>query len=714
MPIVSMIPNAEMSFQVLVPAVYHVVGSGSSVAALSDGASGSYIEIATNGSADDRLFSFGSAPTISASQRISAIRLRMNVLKYQLSRQSTNADALLTMWTYTALGDPGTNNTGFAADGGGHYYPTVGTVVGPLIQGVYDPNGFGQGATAGTLPRLVANWQEMDTTLNVPGIYYSPWWSADVTGRFWDAAAIGALRLLITNRAPDGNFYFGNIDFQLADAAIDIDVRNQPTVQVFQSVGSTLGASVQWQSTMNDSDVQTAWEMAIFTQAQTTAAGFNASSTPAVFRTSGQGAAQGSFVPVVLTTGATYVAYVRVAKTLGTTYPLDGKPAPAQISGSPWTQLFWSNWASNSLFVTPVDTNVFTPSLPLEGVLGCHDWRILVQTRGGGKIIAEIPWAQAQWGRRLQDVSDGSATFPRGARFMPDIKPWVHELAFWRDGPSGEDVLEWVGPVTGLSADRDNVTVRARDWWTLFEHRRVHTKIELYATELATVYAWVALDALGFDNSANLGIVIHATGVLGDKLILAEQYRRTADVLRELGRAGVEWTMLGRQILAGGVEFGIPALRTLLDAHCVTVQGDTTGEAASTDVTVVGRATNNQQVVANQATPNDPRGLLETVISTSDVQDPVSALVYAASALTLAAGLAPRTFQATLDDQAQNGFQRLIPGARVPVDWPTLGIRETLRLRQVDVSIQRSPDGQTSEGVTVNLSSLGSTLSSGF
>lgn len=713
MPVIDLKPASQITIleDASLASFWTVHGAASATAALSDGSSGSYLENAAFSPMDDRLFSLGTV-TLAANQRVTAIRLRVNMLKYTLGGGTPDASqpGLWTLYVYGSdIPSPSApaNLTGAQTGTNAHHWFPSGsgaTYLGPRLQAMTGPDTYpntGQSFYGG-YPQYP--WQYTYTQLNTPGIYYSGWHALTDNGGIWTQAVLNNMGVLITERATNGVFYGGWNDTQWADIAVEVDVRTQPSVVVANGVGNPLGATVTWASTMNDGDVQSAWEMAFYTQAATTVPGFDPSTTNPLYRVKGTGAVSTAAAAIPLVAGATYVAYVRVAKKMGV-------DTNGIFLANSRTYDWFSQWASNTVFISPVDTSTYIPQLPNEGVLGCHTWTVTGGSRGGTAIKADIPWNQIKWGRKLQEVSTAEVTFPRSActtvPFLTTLKPWEHELAFWRDSESGPQ-LEWVGPIVGRRVTRDSITLRARDWWTIFEHRRVHGNYNLTGVELSTLYAAVALDALGADNTPKVAIVIHATGVTGDKQVQSSQYRRAADVLRELGRAGVDWTMVNRSILAGGVELGIPSCRLLLDDHVLEISGDENGESAATDVTVVGgKTTAGTQAVQAAALSGDPRGVLETIIQANDVQDDVSAQAYALSSLALLSGGVPRTYTLGLDPSTQSGFGRIIPGARWPVDLPSMGLLETLRLYSLDVNVDRSQDGTITEKVQVQLTSLG-------
>jgi hypothetical protein len=689
--VIELRPDTQLVWQPFFGSTFWTVtGIGTPVAAFADESPGTYVQVHEAGIVDDAAFGFSTA-TLATNQRVNGIRIRADML------QSARADSVVNNFILNfALYGPTSGTVSFVGESpnNGQYHPSSNASRAAYLGITPSPSGVDQ----------------INITAANPGIAYSQWWASLDSGQLFTQAVLDGLAMRLGVQLPNGTYPFnGNGLFQIARLSVEVDVRTQPTVVVHNAVGTSLGGTVTWTSTLNDGDVQSAWEMAVFDQATASTPGFDPGTTTAKARLLGTGGAQQAqafetFQGGPFTVGATYVTYVRVAKLMG--LDTNGVFAPGSRSYN-----WFSGWATGTMFITPVDTATYTPQIPTEGVLGCHTWTVTGGSRGGTAIKAELPWNRFQWGRKLQEVSTASVTFPRSAcldvPFLADLRPWEHELAFWRDSEAGPQ-LEWVGPITGRAVGRDEITLRARDWFALLERRRMHADFDQQSVELATAFSAVFVDALGPDNSANIGIIIHTSGITGDRQYFSTQYRRAADILRELGRAGVDWTMIGRTLLAGGVELGIAPGRLLLDDHVLDIDGDENGESAATDVIVVGtKGSSGTQAVGGIAIANDPRGVLETVIQANDIQDNASALSYAASSLALLGGGVPRSYQVTLAPDTQSGYGRLIPGARWPVDLPSMGLFETLRLRQVDVSVTKSDDGQVQETVKVELTSLG-------
>jgi len=656
---VDLIPNVEVAF----PGYWSVVGGATSIGVLTDGKSASYIQFNAGGQPLSGPVYELTSVTLGAFQAVAGLRVRAWVLGL----------------TYTpAFGAPAE----FRID----------AVAGPNFTArlIFEDTVCNSSAAAATP-------NDCYTQADVPGILRSRWWSHSGTGLQWAQADLDGLRLQIQNLLGGGTALF-----QVAEMAVEVDVRNAPTVTVNPGLVSSVVPLLTWVSSDADGDAQGLWEVAVFTAAQAAVGGFDPATSPATYRFSGTGPTQSAVLGVNLTVGQTYATYVRVGKVIG----LDDN---GYRFAPPHLFELWGPWASSSLTVIDTDPIAYRPSVS-EAVLDCHDWRVLIAPRGGSSILVELPWREISWSRRLQEVSEAQITFPWAdcgpavLQQVADVRRWVHELQIWRDSIGG-DMVEWVGPYAGRSRpNRDDVTFRARDWWSLLERRRLHSTLTAVGVDLATVYAAVANDALAVDNSAGVELAIRATTIIGDRSFSEGEKLRAADLLRELGRNGVDWTMVGRTLLAGGIELPVDALTLLIDEHVLQGNGDETGENDTNDVTIVGKLVDDVQTYG-YASVIDERGVLETVVAASDIEDTLAATAFANATLALAQTGAD-TWKFQLDPRTQVGLASLVPGARWPVNLPSLGLITTLRLAQVDVTITKD-DGGVSETIECTLQSLG-------
>jgi hypothetical protein len=155
----------------------------------------------------------------------------------------------------------------------------------------------------------------------------------------------------------------------------------------------------------------------------------------------------------------------------------------------------------------------------------------------------------------------------RCCEIVNGLDPVRHELEIWR---SGEAV--WTGPILNVNDQHDEGTVeiRALDLsayfqWRIFLHTMKPRGIDL--ADIFAGYVNYALDkvlppwglfqegdpALVGDNPG-IEMIVLPTGVTGDRTVYHHDLKVVGSELEELARTGIDWTMLNRTLLCGGLE----------------------------------------------------------------------------------------------------------------------------------------------------------------
>lgn len=184
-------------------------------------------------------------------------------------------------------------------------------------------------------------------------------------------------------------------------------------------------------------------------------------------------------------------------------------------------------------------------------------------TRGGGSILAMLPFSSLTYGRRLGDMSDCSLLVPTGdctdalGVALEAVNPWEHELIVWR----GTDEV-WVGPVQGVAWTANGVEIRARDVFQWLEHRIMGRNGSASANQdLAASFVGFGADGIGSDlpgpvnNDVEMDFRYVDCGTTAAIFVNAADMRYAADEMRGLAGTDVDWTVLGRTVWAGGEEF---------------------------------------------------------------------------------------------------------------------------------------------------------------
>lgn len=328
-----------------------------------------------------------------------------------------------------------------------------------------------------------------------------------------------------------------------------------------------------------------------------------------------------------------------------------------------------------------------------------------VYTRGGLELVTQLPWSTISFERRLEDVGEATVEVPvsseRLREVLCDIRPWEHEVCLLRDGEA-----QWIGPVqSGTERRRESVTLQAADLFVWFEHRLLLRDLAFEQMAMRDIFTQIVAEALAFDASPGINVIPQAAGQPGTRIIEGSEATVAADVLRELGRTGVDWALIGRDLYVSGTELSLGPLARLVDPVVADVA--TTSLETATQVVVLG-----EERIEGFAGGIDPAlGLLQVAISEDAIGDAPSARVGAQSRLDLLKDQVPRVTLRLLPT-APVDFRDLVPGVRVP-----LAIRERALCDLCDEwrleSVTLEVDAER-EVVTLALQPVGTRLLEGF
>jgi hypothetical protein len=174
------------------------------------------------------------------------------------------------------------------------------------------------------------------------------------------------------------------------------------------------------------------------------------------------------------------------------------------------------------------------------------------------------------WERVLDDFSEARINFRpgqgddccgkleprlnrRGEIVQSGIWPWAHELVIYRDGE-----LVWQGPIFSIDRtimpDRtiDHVQITARDFIAWLDRRVIHEDLWLndHTYELTYIAQRVVEDAFAPDDPGVLQYltVLPSPNKMGTRTV-RQWEARSGDELRDIARAGLDFTCVGRAIL---------------------------------------------------------------------------------------------------------------------------------------------------------------------
>lgn len=345
--------------------------------------------------------------------------------------------------------------------------------------------------------------------------------------------------------------------------------------------------------------------------------------------------------------------------------------------------------------------------------LGCGRYTAAITTRGGDTMVfADLPVSTGSYSRVLDDTSDASVTLVGMGRsekcfdIMRTVRSGAHELALSRDG-----VVVWQGPVTKRTASGTSGGFAARDlsaWW---DRRKLPTDRTFAAIDVATIFQQLVTDAMSQDTSPKLTVTTTPTGITATRKYLAGQELLAGPEIRELAKVGVDWTAIGRTILAGGLVVPADPIVLLNDSHLSaipTVEED--GLAWANDVTTIGAGGGESAFpiigIATDTASSLLYGLSQDVQSNDSIRDSTSAIAASATRVALMSTPPVTLSDIVLREEAPVLLEQLIPGSVVGCSFSASGIQVAglFRLKAVKVNFAAK-----AENVTLTLQPIGTT-----
>jgi hypothetical protein len=345
---------------------------------------------------------------------------------------------------------------------------------------------------------------------------------------------------------------------------------------------------------------------------------------------------------------------------------------------------------------------------------GYGEWTAQVTDRGGDPVRFDFPWSSLSMTRVLNGNGDGKANIlswgpgaPSRGQVLAGSEPWRHELALYRDGE-----LAFVGPVQKVGS-REHGDLYAQDLFAWMEVRFIEEDFHGDG-DVAGIFRAVFDAAYDKDDSPNIQISTRSTGVDAVRDYKAVEFQWAADAMRELARTGLDFTMDGRRLLAGGAEVFLSDDPLILHDEGVVYPAEVTreGDGFATDVAVFGNTTEVGGVpITGRATRSSSvYGVVQRSFTELKIRDTPSATANAIGRLE-AVQPAPLRVRATLTPEAAFGFGDLVPGRRFEVylrESSDIPVSQTMRLQHVDASITANEEA-VEETVVVQLIPLGVT-----
>lgn len=155
-----------------------------------------------------------------------------------------------------------------------------------------------------------------------------------------------------------------------------------------------------------------------------------------------------------------------------------------------------------------------------------------------------------QWSRDLRSTSRCEITVPSTLDYnrIPDLVPWQHWLSVWDN--TGQD-LYWTGPIQKIEANRESMSISARDISALFTRTRCPITKRWDTSDPADL-AGELLDAMIEHHGLNVAPIVRHDP-LGDKFdysVIADE-RMLDAVMDELVGFGLYWTVVAGTPILG-------------------------------------------------------------------------------------------------------------------------------------------------------------------
>lgn len=346
---------------------------------------------------------------------------------------------------------------------------------------------------------------------------------------------------------------------------------------------------------------------------------------------------------------------------------------------------------------------------------GSGSWICQLVGRGGSPVRAEIPFASLT--RKKVPNNYGSCSINLDVtgdhrsiccEAFNSTEPWRDEVILYRDG-----VLDYAGPIVSQTINAEGGSITSNDLFYWMDQRFLDE--DFFANgDLADVFRKIFETAYAKDESPNIEISTRQCGVRGFRRFEGEKLTRAADALREIARTALDFTVIGRRILAGGVEVFMDSTPLLIhDDGVISAEVTRDGANFASDVAVFGGNVIREPIggqrpvehITGRATAGAERyGLVQKSFTELYIEDGISADANAAARLA-SVQPAPIMARVGIGPNAAFSYEDLIPGRRADVRLAEVAgcieIMDEMRITDIDVSV-----GQTEE-VFANLVPIG-------
>lgn len=352
-------------------------------------------------------------------------------------------------------------------------------------------------------------------------------------------------------------------------------------------------------------------------------------------------------------------------------------------------------------------------------MLGIGTWTAYLQRRGGSPVVLPIATSRISCNKPLDNTGQANLSIPIAAasgsgccEIFNEAEPWRDEVIIYRNS----DVVH-VGPLVTIQAGDGGGSAFSQDLFFWLSRRFLEEDFFFFG-DVSDIFERIIEVAMAPDNSPNLTVVTHETGEEAVRQFKGTDFIPAMNVISELSRTALDYTMIGRTVYAGGAEVftspSSPATPLILhDGGVLKATLTRDGAALATDVSVYGGAMQDGPhvtVTHGRATEAiEVFGLVQQTFTELTILDTPSA---DANALTRLRSMlpTPTRLTATLSPFAGFEYSDLIPGRRVDVRLANAAgcgsIDQVMRLVNVSCDVGFDASGFT-EDIKVDLIPLG-------
>jgi hypothetical protein len=306
-------------------------------------------------------------------------------------------------------------------------------------------------------------------------------------------------------------------------------------------------------------------------------------------------------------------------------------------------------------------------------LLGCGVYTVYVTARGGGRPLFSLPFTSLSW-ERVESATGSASILIDGisnygedcCKHLSELEPWKHEVRIYRDNQA-----MWWGAVTGRKLDNEQATVEARDLSVWSQRRRIGKQTIHVQADLATIAHDYWVDAMSRDRSPNVRFQTNLVGTLADRTVEAN-VAMVDDQMGELVNTGLSWGVTARTIVFGVRQVQtVPAGRLTDSSFMDQPAIDMDGLSQTNDLQVFGEgAGDDADKPEGRSRDQDSvqiYGLLEDVVTESDIKDSTSATEHARTQVDLLADPALTFDGGTLSTIAPVTINDLVAGGVIDI-----------------------------------------------